>query len=41
MMDTIGLAIAELLPPEFRGEYGDEAADVGDARRVQRVLSEA
>jgi 1-acyl-sn-glycerol-3-phosphate acyltransferase len=41
MMDTIGLAIAELLPPEFRGEYGDEAADVGVARRVQRNLSRA
>jgi hypothetical protein len=41
MMDTIGLAIAGLLPPEFRGEYGDGAAEVGDARRVQRDLSEA
>ena len=34
IMDTIGLAIAELLPPEFRGAYGDEA------RRVRRDLSE-
>ena len=34
MMDTIGLAIAELLPPEFRGAYGDDAADLGDARHV-------
>jgi len=39
MMDTIGLAIAELLPPEFRGAYGDEA-DLGDARRVRRDLSD-
>lgn len=38
MMDTIGLAIAELLPPEFRGAYGDEATDIGDARRARREL---
>lgn len=41
MMDTIGLAIAELLPPEFQGAYGDEATDVGDARRVRRDLFKA
>ena len=41
MMDTIGLAIAELLPPEFRGAYGGEATDVGDARRVRRDLFKA
>ena len=41
IMDTIGLAIAELLPQEFRGAYGDEATDVGDARRVRRDLFKA
>lgn len=32
MMDGVGLAIAALLPPEYRGAYGDDAADVGVAR---------
>lgn len=41
MMDTIGLAIAELLPPEFQGAYGDDAADLGDARGVRRRFLEA
>jgi 1-acyl-sn-glycerol-3-phosphate acyltransferase len=41
MMDTIGLAIAELLPLEFQGAYGDDAADLGDARRVRRRFLEA
>jgi 1-acyl-sn-glycerol-3-phosphate acyltransferase len=35
MMDIVGLAIAELLPPEFRGAYGNDAADLGDARRLR------
>jgi 1-acyl-sn-glycerol-3-phosphate acyltransferase len=38
MMDGVGLAIAELLPPEYRGAYGDEVADLVDARRVLRTL---
>lgn len=33
MMDAVGLAIANLLPPEYRGVYAD-AADLGDARAV-------
>lgn len=41
MMDTIGLAIAELLPPDFQGAYGDAAADLGDARSVRRRFLEA
>jgi 1-acyl-sn-glycerol-3-phosphate acyltransferase len=41
MMDAVGLAIAELLPPEFRGAYGDEAADLGDARRLRHDLLRA
>jgi 1-acyl-sn-glycerol-3-phosphate acyltransferase len=31
MMDAVGLAIASLLPPEYRGTY-DDAADLGEAR---------
>jgi hypothetical protein len=41
IMDSIGLAIAELLPPEFQGAYGDDAADLDDARRVRRRFLEA
>src|SRR5262245_5789709 len=28
MMDAVGLAIADLLPPEYRGAYGDDARDL-------------
>jgi len=38
MMDTVGVAIAELLPPEFRGAYGDDVADLDDARRLRHDL---
>ena len=31
MMDVIGLAIAELLLPEYRGAYGDEATGLEEA----------
>jgi len=34
MMDGVGLAIAELLPPAYRGAYGDHVADLDDARRL-------
>ena len=34
MMDVVGLAIARVLPPEYRGAYGDDATDLEDARRV-------
>jgi 1-acyl-sn-glycerol-3-phosphate acyltransferase len=38
MMDGVGLAIAELLPPEYRGAYADDVTDLGDARRLLRDL---
>jgi hypothetical protein len=38
MMDVVGLAIAQLLPPEYRGAYGGAAADLDDARRLLRSL---
>jgi 1-acyl-sn-glycerol-3-phosphate acyltransferase len=38
MMDGVGLAIAQLLPAEYRGAYSDDAADLGDARRLMRTL---
>jgi 1-acyl-sn-glycerol-3-phosphate acyltransferase len=34
MIDAIGLAIADLLPPEYGGAYGCTAEDMDDARRV-------
>ena len=40
-MDTIGLALAALLPREYRGEYGDGAADLGSATRLLRALYDA
>jgi len=33
-MDAIGIAIARLLPPEQRGEYGDDTPDLDEARSV-------
>ena len=38
MMDGVGLAIAQLLPPEYRGAYSDDMIDLGDARRLLRTL---
>ena len=38
LMDVVGLAIAELLPPEYRGAYADDAADLDDARCLMRTL---
>jgi 1-acyl-sn-glycerol-3-phosphate acyltransferase len=34
MMDTIGVAIAGTLPPEYRGAYGDDAEDLDGAREL-------
>lgn len=34
MMDAVGVAIAQVLPPEYAGEYGSGEADLSDARRV-------
>jgi hypothetical protein len=39
MMDAVGLAIAALLPPDYRGAYADTAPDLGDARRVLNSLN--
>ena len=36
MMDCIGTAIAELLPNEYRGVYGEDAAGDERARRLVR-----
>jgi 1-acyl-sn-glycerol-3-phosphate acyltransferase len=34
MMDAVGFAIAELLPPVYRGDYGDDATELADAREL-------
>jgi len=34
MMDTIGVAIAALLPAEYKGAYADAAPDLDEARRL-------
>ena len=34
MMDAVGLAIAELLPPEYRGAYAGNVSELDDARRL-------
>ena len=36
MVDGVGLAIAELLPPEYRGAYGDDAPELDAARQLLR-----
>ena len=38
MMDVAGLAIAELLPEEYRGAYGGQTADLDVAREIARDL---
>ena len=38
VMDTVGLAIADLVPCEYRGEYGDDAPGLADARNLLRKL---
>jgi hypothetical protein len=40
IMDTIGVAIAALLPPAFKGTYGNGQVDLDDARRLQQLLFE-
>jgi 1-acyl-sn-glycerol-3-phosphate acyltransferase len=39
IMDCIGLAIAALVPDEYRGAYGDLAPDLDDARRLWREVT--
>jgi 1-acyl-sn-glycerol-3-phosphate acyltransferase len=36
MMDVVGIMIAELLPEEYRGAYGDRAGDLDEAREIAR-----
>jgi hypothetical protein len=38
MTDVIGVAVAQLLPPEFKGAYGEDAADLGEARGLLHDL---
>ena len=39
VMDSIGFALAGLVPPEYRGVYGgDDAADLREARRLAREV---
>ena len=38
VMDAVGLAIAELLPPEYRGAY-HPSSDTGALTRAARVLA--
>jgi len=38
MMDVIGVAVAQLLPPEFKGAYGEDAADLGETRGLLHDL---
>jgi 1-acyl-sn-glycerol-3-phosphate acyltransferase len=40
IMDTIGVAIGELLPTEFKGAYGNDQVDLEDARRLHHELFE-
>lgn len=40
IVDTIGVAIAALLPTEFRGAYGNGQPDLADARRLHHDLFE-
>jgi hypothetical protein len=34
MMDAVGVAIAALLPPRYRGVYGDDVPGLDEARAV-------
>jgi 1-acyl-sn-glycerol-3-phosphate acyltransferase len=38
MMDMVGLAIAAVLPPEYRGAYGDDVEGLDEAREAVREL---
>jgi 1-acyl-sn-glycerol-3-phosphate acyltransferase len=38
MMDVVGLAIAALLPEEYRGAYGEQVAGLDEARDIARDL---
>jgi len=36
IMDAVGVAVAQLLPAEYRGAYADDAPDLDDARRLMQ-----
>jgi len=38
MMDAVGVAIAALLPEEYRGVYGDDVAGLDEAREIVRSV---
>jgi 1-acyl-sn-glycerol-3-phosphate acyltransferase len=38
MMDVVGVAIAALLPEEYRGAYGDHVAGLDEAREIARDI---
>jgi len=40
IMDTIGVAIAAVLPPDFKGVYGNGQVNLDDARRLHHLLFE-
>jgi 1-acyl-sn-glycerol-3-phosphate acyltransferase len=39
MMDVVGLSIAGVLPPQYRGVYGDDEPDLDQGRRVLGELT--
>ena len=41
IMDTIGVAIAAVLPPDFKGAYGNGQVNMDDARRLHHELFES
>jgi hypothetical protein len=40
LMDAVGFMIAQLLPPEYRGEYADDAPDLAAARDLIRSVAQ-
>ncbi len=38
MMDVVGVAIAALLPEEYRGAYADHMPGLDEARAIARQL---
>jgi 1-acyl-sn-glycerol-3-phosphate acyltransferase len=38
LVDSVGVAIADLLPPAYRGAYADQQPDRIDARRISRTV---
>jgi hypothetical protein len=41
MMDAVGIAIADLLPDDYKGVYAPDAPDLDEARRVLAVVRAA